>query len=241
MAKWGEGDPRWIVEERPDGTNVNNWHWSEKNADNWSKQELKVLFTNFILNDPELAHITITSVDSCSGEARITNRKGKVFVFFEWNFVLSFKGFIVTSQKLMQGKLEVSNFTEDPEEFEISVIPASIGNDREALILKSLFKGTFRTKISSVLEQYIVNLKNEYSTSPTTSSKSETIVKSRTVINRSKLEPVPSKSIQLKKQVKKKNSKKSHYHKSDDLIFYISLLSIVGLGAVIAIKLVNKL
>ena len=27
MAKWGEGDPRWIVEERPDGTNVNNWHW----------------------------------------------------------------------------------------------------------------------------------------------------------------------------------------------------------------------
>ena len=22
MAKWGEGDPRWIVEERPDATNV---------------------------------------------------------------------------------------------------------------------------------------------------------------------------------------------------------------------------
>ena len=28
MAKWGEGDPRWIVEDRPDSTNVNNWHWS---------------------------------------------------------------------------------------------------------------------------------------------------------------------------------------------------------------------
>lgn len=28
MAKWGEGDPRWIVEERADATNVNNWHWS---------------------------------------------------------------------------------------------------------------------------------------------------------------------------------------------------------------------
>ena len=27
MAKWGEGDPRWIVEERPDAANVNNWHW----------------------------------------------------------------------------------------------------------------------------------------------------------------------------------------------------------------------
>lgn len=29
MAKWGEGDPRWIVEERPDAINVNNWHWSD--------------------------------------------------------------------------------------------------------------------------------------------------------------------------------------------------------------------
>ena len=42
MAKWGEGDPRWIVEERPDATNVNNWHWSEKNADAWSKAKFKV-------------------------------------------------------------------------------------------------------------------------------------------------------------------------------------------------------
>jgi hypothetical protein len=27
MAKLGETDPRWIVAERTDGTNVNNWHW----------------------------------------------------------------------------------------------------------------------------------------------------------------------------------------------------------------------
>ena len=42
MAKWGEGDPRWIVEERPDATNVNNWHWTEKNADAWSKAKIRV-------------------------------------------------------------------------------------------------------------------------------------------------------------------------------------------------------
>ena len=45
MAKWGEGDPRWIVEERPDATNVNNWHWTEKNADQWSKDKLNELFS----------------------------------------------------------------------------------------------------------------------------------------------------------------------------------------------------
>ena len=43
MAKWGEGDPRWIVEERADATNVNNWHWTEKNATHWSKEKIKEL------------------------------------------------------------------------------------------------------------------------------------------------------------------------------------------------------
>lgn len=27
MARIGEGDPRWIVNEREDGRNVNSWHW----------------------------------------------------------------------------------------------------------------------------------------------------------------------------------------------------------------------
>ncbi|KAF6350726.1 activator of HSP90 ATPase activity 1 [Rhinolophus ferrumequinum] len=44
MAKWGEGDPRWIVEERADATNVNNWHWTERDASNWSMDKLKTLF-----------------------------------------------------------------------------------------------------------------------------------------------------------------------------------------------------
>ena len=50
MAKWGEGDPRWIVEERPDATNVNNWHWTEKNADQWSKDKLKELLCRYSLD-----------------------------------------------------------------------------------------------------------------------------------------------------------------------------------------------
>lgn len=51
MAKWGEGDPRWIVEERPDATNVNNWHWTEKNATPWSKERLQQLFIDFKIGE----------------------------------------------------------------------------------------------------------------------------------------------------------------------------------------------
>jgi activator of HSP90 ATPase len=53
MAKWGEGDPRWIVEERADATNVNNWHWTEKNATLWSKDKLKDLFTSVKVENSE--------------------------------------------------------------------------------------------------------------------------------------------------------------------------------------------
>jgi hypothetical protein len=37
MAKWGQGDPRWIVENRPDAVNVNNWHW-------WVEESTSFLF-----------------------------------------------------------------------------------------------------------------------------------------------------------------------------------------------------
>ncbi|KAA3677344.1 uncharacterized protein DEA37_0011307 [Paragonimus westermani] len=52
MAKWGQGDPRWIVEERADAKNVNNWHWTEKNATQWSIDMIKkILGTFHVEND----------------------------------------------------------------------------------------------------------------------------------------------------------------------------------------------
>mmetsp|Transcript_27430 Transcript_27430/g.87907 ORF Transcript_27430/g.87907 Transcript_27430/m.87907 type:complete len:89 (+) Transcript_27430:132-398(+) len=42
MAKVGEGDPRWLVQELGT-TNVNNWHWQEKNMMAWSKARLEGL------------------------------------------------------------------------------------------------------------------------------------------------------------------------------------------------------
>ena len=38
MAKLGEGDPRWIVSDRPDGTNINGWHWEETNKMKFCKE-----------------------------------------------------------------------------------------------------------------------------------------------------------------------------------------------------------
>ena len=92
MARWGEGDPRWIVEERPDATNVNNWHWTEKNADKWSRLKLSQLFVGAVLEDAAVGRVTVERVCRCEGEARVNNRKGKVILFYEWNLQLAWRG-----------------------------------------------------------------------------------------------------------------------------------------------------
>lgn len=41
QAKWGEGDARWQVADMGvGGRNVNNWHWTEKDALPWCRERL---------------------------------------------------------------------------------------------------------------------------------------------------------------------------------------------------------
>lgn len=63
------GDPRWIVEERPDATNVNNWHWKESNAAPWSKEQFKKLFVDFTIADDNNFVCKITEFEKIEGEA----------------------------------------------------------------------------------------------------------------------------------------------------------------------------
>lgn len=63
MAKWGEGDPRWLVEDRSDGKNVNKWHWEEFNKIEWAKARLSELLVGF-----QTEGVTITRLKDVSGE-----------------------------------------------------------------------------------------------------------------------------------------------------------------------------
>ncbi|EAW81292.1 AHA1, activator of heat shock 90kDa protein ATPase homolog 1 (yeast), isoform CRA_b, partial [Homo sapiens] len=92
MAKWGEGDPRWIVEERADATNVNNWHWTERDASNWSTDKLKTLFLAVQVQNEE-GKCEVTEVSKLDGEASINNRKGKLIFFYEWSVKLNWTEF----------------------------------------------------------------------------------------------------------------------------------------------------
>lgn len=164
MAKWGEGDPRWIVEERPDATNVNNWHWTEKNATAWSKDRIKTLFKDFVIYEDGI-ECRVSEVEKLEGEASASNRKGKLIFFYEWNVVLKWTGQLagVTLEKPVEGKVTIPNLSEENElsDLEITVTIDESNNHTEKL--KSFMYNVGRNKIREQLGAYLTDLTVEFS------------------------------------------------------------------------------
>ncbi|KOC69144.1 Activator of 90 kDa heat shock protein ATPase like protein 1 [Habropoda laboriosa] len=160
MAKWGEGDPRWIVEERPDATNVNNWHWTEKNACAWSQEKIKELFTNMNIVGDNVS-CTITEVDKCEGEAVANNRKGKLIFFYEWNIVLKWIS-DGESDKKVEGKINVPNLSEENDISEVDVEITLKDSTDEGEVVKHFLHTKGKDAIRDKLKQYVSSLKEEF-------------------------------------------------------------------------------
>mmetsp|Transcript_2447 Transcript_2447/g.7339 ORF Transcript_2447/g.7339 Transcript_2447/m.7339 type:complete len:165 (+) Transcript_2447:352-846(+) len=139
MATWEQRDPRWHVTERPDGANVNGWHWEERNRVAWSKQRLGELLAAHSLGpapvDPALGSASVTSV-SCSGEAYQTLRKGnKKFAVYDLTVTLEWKGKWEESGAEVKGEVKVTEFcsTNEPDEWEVEVTVTGEGAPHDTL------------------------------------------------------------------------------------------------------------
>ncbi|XP_058789939.1 activator of 90 kDa heat shock protein ATPase homolog 1 [Phymastichus coffea] len=162
MAKWGEGDPRWIVEERPDATNVNNWHWTEKNACAWSQEKIKDLFKDAIIEGDGFK-CKIFEVEKCEGEAVANNRKGKLIFFYEWNIVLKWKcPSEKDPKKKIEGKINIPNLSEENEISEVEIEFTLKDSTDEGERIKQLLHTKGKESIREKLKQYVSSLKEEF-------------------------------------------------------------------------------
>ena len=99
MARLGEGDPRWIVEVRSDAANVNNWHWTERDCTNWSKDYFKRIFGDKNSNSVEFERpigqkifkLVMKGMDEMEGDVTMGNRKGKIYYIYDLTITLSWK------------------------------------------------------------------------------------------------------------------------------------------------------
>uniref|UniRef100_A0A674JE34 Activator of Hsp90 ATPase AHSA1-like N-terminal domain-containing protein n=1 Tax=Terrapene triunguis TaxID=2587831 RepID=A0A674JE34_9SAUR len=159
MAKWGQGDPRWIVEERADATNVNNWHWTERDATSWSKSKLEQLLVGIVVGN-EAGSCEISDLKQLEGEASCNSRKGKLIFFYEWNIKLSWKGTMKESGEKHEGSVEIPNLSEENEvdDTEISVSKKKGDGD----VLKDLMRTEGTSKVREALRDYLKVLKTEF-------------------------------------------------------------------------------
>uniref|UniRef100_A0A674CN75 Activator of 90 kDa heat shock protein ATPase homolog 1 n=1 Tax=Salmo trutta TaxID=8032 RepID=A0A674CN75_SALTR len=159
MAKWGEGDPRWIVEERADATNVNNWHWTERDVTGWSTDKLKELLLGLRVEGPE-GSCEVTDVPKLDGEASINNRKGKLIYFYEWNVKATWTGTSKTGIKY-KGNIDVPNLSDenDMDDLDISVV---LCKDEPNTPLTELMRKEGAKKVRAALGSYVGHLKSEF-------------------------------------------------------------------------------
>ncbi|KAM4867179.1 activator of 90 kDa heat shock protein ATPase homolog 2 isoform 2-T2 [Thomomys bottae] len=156
MAKWGHGDPRWIVEEREDGTNVNNWHWTERDATSWSKGKLRELLVGIVV-ESEAGRCEIGELKQVEGEASCSSRKGKLIFFYEWNIKLGWKGTTKESSAKHKGVIEIPNLSEENEVDDTEVNVSKKKGDGD--ILKDLMKTAGIAKVREALGEYLKALK----------------------------------------------------------------------------------
>jgi len=205
MAKWGEGDPRWIVEERPDATNVNNWHWKESNATQWSKDKLNELLLHFEIGDGNL-ECRIIEFEKLQGEATANNRKGKLIFFYEWDLVLKWQGKILNDEtnSKISGKISIPNLSEENDLDEIDITVTVDESNDKSEIVKQFMYTLGRTRIREQIGKYMTSLKNDYAKNLILPKKDEAqgqnkaapvvnhIATNKAVINNSKSAATPS-------------------------------------------------
>ena len=134
---------------------------------------------------PSVGNVILEEVEKCEGEARADNRKGKLIFFYEWDIAVKWKGhangkdtevdhvrpiaqsllmfFFLLSQ--VTGKIEIPNLSEEHEDMEDVDVDVSLTTKGpEATVLKEMLrKGPGAKKVRELLSNYVLALKNEYS------------------------------------------------------------------------------
>jgi len=162
MARWGEGDERWIVQERDDGANVNGWHWQEKNCMGWGRERIAELLTAVTFDLPNgegAAHIR--EISKFEGDAAVNTRKGnKKFAVFDLSVTCKWEGECEGVDGVVKGEIKLTEFASanDDDEYEF-VVTASDGD----AAAKEKFKQKIKSCVAATFQPHLATFAKELS------------------------------------------------------------------------------
>jgi len=155
MALKGQGDPRWIVSERQDGKNVNNWHWTESDYTTWAKGRLVELLDGIVIDNNKIS--VKTKNCNVTGEVSVNTRKGKTILFYELDVTLKWEGEWKEEVEERKGEIKMPYISEenDDDDFEIQLTvdkEDDIGHKIKDELRKQMFP-VLKQKIPTMLRE----------------------------------------------------------------------------------------
>ncbi|KAI3380031.1 hypothetical protein SNEBB_010089 [Seison nebaliae] len=185
MAEVGKGDPRWIVDpNRPDTTNVKNWHWKEKDATLWSQNKLSTFFKETDFNS-NIYQFKLKDDIVYEGFAHIYNRKGKLFYVVDYGLKLKWKGKNIIKNQTIEGNIEIRDLEYDLSKVEIEFDVETGGKDP---FLKKFLEEEVKMKLQNIFKQYRDDLVTKYSNGLILPTESEEVKKGENETIRKKFE-----------------------------------------------------
>jgi activator of HSP90 ATPase len=160
MAKWGEGDDRWKVNDLGNsGRNVGGWHWEESDVFPWAKARLAEIFPkNLVLVDDGKVVAKADGEVKVGGDAIINRRKGKVIPAYELDVSFGWTGTSEDGEFSGQIKLPYiseENHDEDPE---VQVTIKETGSDAEKV--RSAIVKSGRQLVYSLVANFVKELRS---------------------------------------------------------------------------------
>ena len=155
MAKLGEGDQRWIVDDRSDGKNVGAWHWEEKDLTSSTHDAIKNAFDNVGVEGPLSQDLSFKEVSEISGDVTVAQRKGKIFCYFDIKMAIKFKGKVDGTK--VEGKCQIPEIDHDTvfdDDYAINVTTTSSDDaaNRAASVVKNSGRDQIRKIISALFK-----------------------------------------------------------------------------------------
>lgn len=165
MAKWGEGDSRWRVEDLGEqGRNVNSWHWEESNVLPWSQNRVKELFAPGTgLVDTEDVVVVTQGETKLTGDAIINRRKGKVIPAYELELRVEWKATKKTGEnkgETWTGEVKAPYISEENHDEDPEVTVSVTGSDGESEKIRSLVVRDGRPVMYKLIAQFVDELRN---------------------------------------------------------------------------------
>ncbi|KAH3765350.1 inner centromere protein [Pelomyxa schiedti] len=172
MARIGETDPRWIVTNREDGTNVGAWHWVEKDCLPWFRETASDAFSaSPLLSRGGDFVVTTKSVD-VTGEATANNRKGKTIYLYELELTVNWEAkwtdSATSSSETATGTLKMPYIGDDNEgealEVRIEATGANKSNDKVKKTIVPAMQRECPAVARTTVEQVIARMKEKFAT-----------------------------------------------------------------------------